>query len=288
MQVNEAFRVRAMNQGDIPSAMDLCYSEGWNQTEKDWRLLLDNPANICIVIEAGKRIIGTSTALNHSDKVAWIGMVLIDKEFRGRGAGRLIFDHLLKKLEHFDSVKLDATPAGYPVYFKSGFTDELTIYRMTTSSCRDLSRADFCADVENITVENISEIIKYDENIFGVNRKYVLETLLKNYPEKAFLIKRNNKICGYVMGRDGTRFNYIGPAFAQTSDDARALVGKALAPMNNKPVALDILEDKNELTEWLQLAGFEIQRSFVRMFLKSNSYCGAVKNQFLISGPELG
>jgi len=277
-----------MNQGDIPSAMGLSYSEGWNQTEKDWRLLLDNPANICMVVESGNRIIGTSTALNQSNKVAWVGMVLIDKDFRGRGAGRLIFDHLLKRLEKFDSVKLDATPAGYPVYLKSGFADELTIYRMTTSSCRNIPGEDFRADIVNITRETLSDIVKYEENIFVVNRNYVLEILLQNYPERAFMIKRNNRICGYVMGREGIRFNYMGPVFAQSSDDARALIGEALTSLNNKPVALDILEDKHELTEWLQSAGFAIQRSFVRMFLKSNKYCGVVKNQFLISGPELG
>jgi GNAT superfamily N-acetyltransferase len=277
-----------MNHGDIPSAMDLSYSEGWNQTEKDWRLLLDNPANICMVVESGTRIIGTSTALNHSNKVAWIGMVLIDKNYRGLGAGRLIFDHLLKKLDHFDSVKLDATPAGYPVYRKSGFADELTIYRMTTNSCQNIPKEDLRSEIESITSETISDIIKYDENIFGINRQYVLNTLLQNYPEKAFLIKRNKKICGYIMGRDGIRFNYLGPVFAHSEDDARALIGKALTSMNKKPVALDILEDKNGLAEWLQTAGFAIQRSFVRMYLKSNKYCGIVKNQFLISGPELG
>ncbi len=121
MQESTSFKVRAMNLNDLTSAMNLSYSEGWNQTEKDWRLLLDNPANICLIVEAGGNMVGTATAMNYCNKVAWIGMVLIDKDFRGHGAGKLILNYLIDKLKNFDSIKLDATPAGYPLYLKSGF-----------------------------------------------------------------------------------------------------------------------------------------------------------------------
>lgn len=273
---------------DLSSAMVLSHSEGWNQTEKDWRLFLENPINICLVIETGKRIIGTLTALNYGNKVSWIGMLLIDKDFRRQGAGRLIFDHILKKLENFDSIKLDATPAGYPVYLKSGFVDERIIYRMTNTSYNSISNKEISSEAGHITSETFSEVVKYDENIFGVNRTYLLKTLVQNYPEKAFVLRRNNELRGYTLGREGTRYNYIGPVFAQSPDDARSLIMEALKSLNNKPVALDILEDKQDLTEWLQSIGFTIQRSFVRMFLRSNQYCGVAKNQFLICGPEFG
>lgn len=288
MPVNDSFRVRQMNLSDLSAAMVLSYSEGWNQTEKDWRLFLDDPLNICLVIEKGERIIGTLTALNYGNRVAWLGMLLIDKNFRRQGAGRLIFDQILKKVENFDSIKLDATPAGYPVYLKSGFVDERIIYRMTNTSYNNLSNKETGSEIGHITSETFSDVVKYDENIFGVNRTYLLKTLMLNYPEKAFALRRNNELRGYCLGREGVRFNYIGPVFAQSPDDARFLIMEALKSLNNKPVALDILEDKKEITEWLQSIGFAIQRNFIRMFLKSNKYCGVAKNQFLICGPEFG
>ena len=51
------FTVRAMQLSDIESAMKLSTAEGWNQTEKDWKLLLDHPGNICILAEFGSKII---------------------------------------------------------------------------------------------------------------------------------------------------------------------------------------------------------------------------------------
>ncbi len=288
MPAHEPFRIRPMNPADISSAMALSYSEGWNQTENDWRMLLDNTSNICLVVESGKKVIGTATALNHSDKVAWIGMVLIDKEYRGQGAGRLIFDQILKKLENFESVKLDATPAGYPVYLKSGFRDEMTIYRMTNASCGTVSDVRGNSEPEMIMKKDLQGLIKYDEGIFGVNRAYILESIFNNYPLKSFMIRRNDSFAGYILGRDGVRYNYVGPVLARSDEDAIMLIRKALLSLSSKPAALDILGDKTELAEWLQSIGFTTQRSFVRMYYKSNRYCGIVKNQYLISGPELG
>ena len=106
-------------------------TEGWNQTMKDWRLLLDNPDNVCIVAEKDNRVAGTATALNHGNKVAWIGMVLVDKSLRGQGAGKMLLENIINRLQHIKSVKLDATPAGEPLYRKLGFIAEYKIFRMT-------------------------------------------------------------------------------------------------------------------------------------------------------------
>jgi hypothetical protein len=91
-----------------------------------------------------------------------------------------------------------------------------------------------------------------------------------------------------MFGRDGVRFNYIGPVFAFSHDSARILILKALESLNNQPVTLDILQDKEELIKWLESLGFIKQRHFIRMYLRSNSYCGLIKYQHLISGPDYG
>jgi GNAT superfamily N-acetyltransferase len=288
MPVYPSFKVRPMLLDDLDHGLNLSKAEGWNQTEKDWRLLIENPLNTCLVVENFKRIIGTATALSHSNKVAWIGMVLVDKDFRGRGAGNILMTHLLEKLRHFKSVKLDATPAGQPIYTKLGFVDEHIICRMTNPSMKKLSYDKSDQGIRPILSERFREIIKFDEQIFGVDRTYLLETLFRNCPGKAFMIERNNKFCGFTLGRDGTRLNYIGPVFASSPDNAKTLLSEALKSLINLPVALDVLQDKRDLIIWLESLGFIKQRHFVRMYLRSNTYPGIVKNQYLISGPEFG
>ena len=92
-----AFILRHMQLGDIGGAMKLSNAEGWNQTEKDWKFLIENPQNFCMLAESSKKIIGTTTAINYSNQVAWIGMVLVDKEYRGRGVSNSILTDILKK-----------------------------------------------------------------------------------------------------------------------------------------------------------------------------------------------
>ena len=134
-----AFILRRMEMDDISGAMKLSNNEGWNQTEKDWKILIENPQNVSIVAEDNKKIIGTTTAINYSDQLAWIGMVLVNKEYRGRGVSKLLLANIFKKLETFRSIKLDATPGGQQVYKKFDFKDEYLITRMTNASITNLS-----------------------------------------------------------------------------------------------------------------------------------------------------
>jgi len=277
-----------MKPGDLGEAFELSSTEGWNQTEKDWRLLIENPVNTCLVAEFGNRVAGTATAINYSDKVAWIGMVLVDETLRGQGAGKMLLKEIIGRLEHVESIKLDATPAGEPLYKSLGFVTEYSIIRMTNGSLEYDNSNESTNESLKITQNNLHDVIEMDNLIFGANRSYLLNVLFKNYPEKAFLLGQENKFLGYILGRDGTRFNYVGPVNATSTGSAMILIKQAFKSLINKPVALDILQDKEELIMWLESAGFVKQRHFSRMYLKINPYPGIVKNQYLISGPEFG
>lgn len=288
MPDNLSFKIRPMVQIDLHQAISLSKAEGWNQTEKDWRLLFENPLNICLVAEHQNRVAGTATALNHSNKVAWIGMVLVDKSLRGQGAGKTLLTNIIDKLKLIESIKLDATPEGQSLYQNLGFAEEYKIFRMTNPSLNNFNNKESENEIRHIDLESFSDIIKLDKSIFGADRTYLIWTLLQNYADKAFFLKRDDELDGYILGRDGARFNYIGPVFAHSTESAKTLIAKALESLNNQPVALDILEDKEDLVKWLESIGFVKQRQFTRMFLKTNPYPGIVNNQYLISGPEFG
>ncbi len=280
--------LRPMHFNDIEVVMHLKNEEGWNQTEKDWELLIKNPHNICLVAEYQQKVIGTATAINYSDEVAWIGMVLVNKNYRGQGVSKLLLTSLMKKLEHCKSVKLDATAAGLPVYKKMGFVDEYSICRFINSSLKNSFTDKYEISPEPVQAKDIPEIVKFDKLIFGTERTSLINFLLENYPDKAWLLKRNNQITGYALGRDGTRFDQIGPVSALTTNDAKILIAEALKNLTGKPVVMDIIEDKKDLSEWLNSIGFINKRPFVRMYYRDNPYPGILDRQYLICGPEFG
>lgn len=288
MPDNPSILIRPMLSGDLKAAMALALAEGWNQTEKDWRLLLDNKLNTCLVAESNQKVIGTATAINYSNLEGWIGMVLVDKEYRRQGIGRKLVARVLKKLDGFRSIKLDATPAGQPLYQSLGFIEERVLNRMTNASFKEIKMETINLSPQPVLQTDIGEVVKFDSKIFGVDRSYLIKTIHQNNPNKAFLLRQNGILSGYILGRVGTRFNYIGPVFAFTTAEAKVLIAKTLEFLSNQPVALDIHDDKQELIVWLESIGFIRQRQFARMYLKHNPYPGKVGNQYLIIGPEYG
>lgn len=274
---------------DFGQAIKLSNAERWNQTEKDWKLLVGNPENICLAATDGEKVIGTATAINYANDVAWIGMMLVDREYRGRGVSKLLLSGLFDRLKSCRSLKLDATSAGQPVYQKFGFKDEYLIHRMTAPSV-SLKALPFDDghSLEKVQPNNIPEVIEYDKQVFGANRRQLIEFLIENDPENVWMIRREGQIRGVALGRKGTRFYQIGPVFASCTEDAKKLIAKSLEGLVPQPLVIDILDDKKELMDWLIILGFSQQRPFVRMYQNENPFPGMPENQFLICGPEFG
>jgi GNAT superfamily N-acetyltransferase len=117
---NSSYELRSLLLQDINQAIRLSNAEKWNQTEQDWALLIRDPGNIALAALDGDKIIGTSTAIIYANDVAWIGMVLVDKDYRGRGVSKMLLTAIFEQLKSCRSVKLDATPAGQAVYKNNG------------------------------------------------------------------------------------------------------------------------------------------------------------------------
>ncbi len=280
--------IRPMLLSDLASAFSLSKAEGWNQTEKDWTFLLTNPGNICLASSKKGKIVGTVTALVHSKKLAWIGMMIVDKELRGFGIGKQLMTSIIGKLSHIESVKLDATPAGLPLYKKLGFIEEYDLFRMinpeVTLTDNHLSpKKPFVMDSDGFT-----SLLNFDEKVFGCGRVSLLNYLFMNYPEKAFIIDKSGKTEGYILGRKGYRYEYIGPLIAYSQKSAVTLFKEGLRNLGKRPAAIDVPGIQKGFLNWLESVGFTKQRSFTRMYLGKNNYPGEIKNQYLISGPEFG
>lgn len=284
----ERFILRKMSIDDIGAAMKLSNAEGWNQTENDWKLLIEYPANVCMVAQMDNKVIGTTTAMNYASDEAWIGMVLVDKEYRGYGVSKALLARILEKTAFIKSIKLDATQAGRPVYHKFGFKDEYVIVRMVNISAMMLSTVEFEIKPEPIRFSDTHEIVAIDESVFGVNRKQLIKFLLRRYPAKGWLLRRRGEIVGFVLGREGNKYHHIGPLVASSTSDAMMLVSKVVGDLTNKSIVLDVLFDKKELIDLLNSLGFIRQRDFVRMYKNENPFQGNIANQFLICGPEFG
>ena len=107
--------VRLLRPADLAVAVGLSTIAGWNQTEDDWRMLMELAPHGCFGIDAHGELVATATLLSYGTQLAWIGMVLTKREYRGRGFARTLVTHALQSadLKGIRTVKLDATEYGF-------------------------------------------------------------------------------------------------------------------------------------------------------------------------------
>ena len=181
---------------DLEAVMRIKEAENWNQTEEDWIFLMNSNPEYCLVAVFKDIVVGSVTAINYQNKVAWIGMMLVSKEYRGIGISTILLKNIISKLKKCKSIKLDATSLGVPVYKKLGFIEEYKIDRLT------------CLVTNIIDHDTIANL---DEVLFGVNRIELIRFLSNNQSKIAYQVKTNNQLKGYVLGRNGSEYFQVGP-----------------------------------------------------------------------------
>src|SRR5262245_53632848 len=119
-----------MNADDVAAGLALCRENNWNQTEAEWRVLLEPPSVFRVALGDSDRVVGTAGAVAYGRDLAWVCMVLVDGGERGHGLGTALVEQVLERLGGFEAVGLDATPRGRPVYARLGFGDTLGLHRL--------------------------------------------------------------------------------------------------------------------------------------------------------------
>jgi GNAT superfamily N-acetyltransferase len=277
MSTDRVAQVRKLIAADIGSAVELSSEAGWNQTAKDWRLLIELAPECCLAVEIDGEIAATATLVAYAQKLAWIGMVLTRVKYRGRGfATRLLREALhLADANNVESVKLDATDQGQPLYEKLGFRTEQPVERWACDRLT-LPNALTSATGRELT----PSLLAVDESAFGANRSILLQKLTR-LTAPAVL----DNSC--ALTRSGRIARYLGPCVAETEQKAAAVLASVLAEHSGQNCYWDLLPSNRNAIALAKEFGFNPARRLTRMVrgsdLRSN-------NQLIyaLSGFELG
>jgi len=188
---------------DIPAAVGLSEQAGWNQTSEDWRTLIDLAPEGCLAIEVGGELAATTTLLCYGQRLAWIGMVLTNVSYRGRGFARRLLTEALMQADQMriETVKLDATDQGRPLYEKMGFRFEQVVERWSRPAANNSSGTVVLVDAP--PAENWR---KADLRSFGADRSDLLERLAQRSQPPLFIEG------SYLLTRPGRQTRYLGPS----------------------------------------------------------------------------
>ena len=222
--------VRLLHEADIPAALRLKELARWNQTESDWRRLLRLEPSGCFCATIAGNVVATITTTTYGRELAWIGMVLVDPEFRRLGIAtklmRLALDHLIEA--GVPTVKLDATPDGRPVYENLGFKEESLIERWEGIAGKQP------VGCSTLDISARQEALALDARAFGADRSKLIEMLVEDsYVTPVVAMETDRRLTGHALARRGTAAAYLGPLVATVADAATVLLDGllTLAPL---------------------------------------------------------
>ena len=231
-------RIRLLEPSDVPQALQLSQAVGWNQTPGDWSLAIEMNPEGCFALESDATVVATTTSIHYGTELAWVGMVLTHPEFRGRGYARALMQRVLDHLSGVETIKLDATEMGEPLYRQLGFVEECFIERW-----RGHAQASPVAASEFVAHPQL------DREAFGADRGALLERLAKF---EAASTKE-----AFAMAR-GDRF---GPCVSRSREQAQLLAQWYFSRHPQQPVLWDLFPENN----LAQPLGFEFSRRLTRM-----------------------
>lgn len=325
MSADDDVMFRPMVEADIPAGLELCRASHWNQVERDWRRFLTWDPRCAVVAVRDGRVIGTVVTVRYAEhrapgmvmgthdgpvaalresrggacRFAWVAMMLVDPGERGRGVGRALLTRGLALLDDVETVRLDATPAGEPLYRTLGFVEESRLTRLQRAAGAGAPPSAVDAlglRVRPIQTSDWDAIAALDARVFAADRRAMLEWLSEGAPEYAWVATAPTepRIVGYVFGRRGYNFDHIGPVIADDTDTAARLVRACLtanARRDRDPdraCILDVPVEQTAWRRWLTEAGFVEQRPFLRMSRGRAAPAGEPSILFASLGPEFG
>jgi GNAT superfamily N-acetyltransferase len=281
--------IRIMTADDIPAGVRLKEIAGWNQTEADWKRFLNGAPEGCFVAEVDGKVCGTVTTIVFENRFAWVGMVLVDPEFRSRGIGTALLERAIQYLDDLKiaTIKLDATPQGKPLYEKLGFLSEYEIERWTLQRP---SPADTRIPNSWVTTsgELALEILEIDREVFGADRSALLKSLHREAPEFTSSVSAGGIVQGYALGRRGAFADHLGPWISRSSFAAPQLLENFVTRSSRQTLIVDRKEANKIAQGLLESFGFSYARTLTRMHRGPNRFPGQPDMLCAILGPEFG
>lgn len=264
--------LRSLRSDDIPAAFQLSAQAAWNQTEEDWRTLLHLAQETCYGIEIAGELASTTTLICYGRRLGWIGMVLTKTEFQRRGLARKLLRHTLNVADKMgiETLKLDATDQGQPLYTQCGFRGEHKIERWSRPGAE-------AAPFPEIppSPSTPPEHLKY----FAADCVPLFERL-------AHLKRPYVRDRAYLFARPGRVSAYIGPCVSDNPSDARALISNCIENTRCNWF-WDLFPENSNAVSIAGDLGFAPRRHLLRM-ARGKELTQNIDATYAIAGFELG
>lgn len=193
--------------------------EGWNPGLSDARSFFAQDPDGFFLGRIGAEPVSAVSVVRYGADYAFLGFYLVRPDLRGRGYGLTTWKTALAHAGG-RTVGLDGVVAQQDNYRRSGFALAHRTVRFTGT----VPTAPAPSGVRPAEAADLQAIAAYDSACCPADRPRFLARWLDTPGHRAFVRVAGDRLTGYAVVRPAVDRPRVGPLFADTADDARALL----------------------------------------------------------------
>jgi len=217
-----------------------------------------------LVADDQGQVVGTVGAVDYGP-FAYIGLMAVRPDRQGQRLGRKLLDALLAGLDGRGQTcaLLDASPAGAPLYERSGFVD--TGLSLEFSCGQDGASAAAPSSASNVTLADagdVDDVVALDASFLGAPRERLWRWLFAAHPARILAARdAGGALSGYLCLQDPL----LGPFGARDPAVAGQLIEQGLKLLGHRNARLQVPEENADARALLARAGFRETRALRHM-----------------------
>jgi len=240
MAAREAYDIRVMARADLDRALDWAASEGWNPGFDDARAFqAADPLGFFMGWREGEPAAAISVVA-YDPGFAFLGLYLVQPEYRGRGFGLALWNEALKR-RPAKLVGLDGVVAQQANYARAGFRLAYRNIRFGGLAPSAASSARV-ADLKPARTLPFDRLAAYDRRCFPAPRTAFLSLWLSPLAGAAIAAERDGEILGFGAVRACQQGYKIGPLFADSEAIADEIFLALASRAGGETLFLDVPE----------------------------------------------
>ncbi len=255
--------IRVMDEEGVGKALEWADSEGWQPGLGDHvPLFAADPRGYFHSVVDG-RTVATISVVRGSESFAFVGLYIVDPEFRGQGFGKSLWDQALSGFEGF-TLGLDAVPEQIETYASDGFVAAYGNARYS-GDARDLPDPEGSVEIEPASRVPFDQLTAFDAAHFFSPRPEFLRPWIEGEGRNAVVAVDQGQIIGFAASRPTTVGHRLGPVFADRAATARELILHLSTDLPG-PVALDLFLPNEPAVDLAESLGMNRSFATTRMY----------------------
>lgn len=282
-QPSSPLEIRPLTLQDMSSAAALSRDVNWPHRLEDWQWVFSLGQGLA-AYSMGK-LLGTAMWWSYGQRMARIGMVIVDPAAQRAGIGRHLMLDLMQRLDQPSAV-LNATSQGETLYRQLGFEPIGTIVQHQGASFSGpLVPPRGGERVRPVGRNDADRLIELDARAFGVGRDVVIKALME--VGEAVALDRGEETVGFAFFRRFGRGYTIGPVIAPDLEGAKVLIAHWVGSHAGMFIRIDVPAIAG-LSVWLDELGLARTSQVTSMVRGPVVPCDAEFGVFAVVNQALG